>query len=109
MRVTLAIISAVLLAVSAMGQNTCFDKQAGLPGICIRTSQCSGGGGTYHSGYCPNDPADVKCCTYGTCTYLDGQYTVWGGCMPTAACRQSGNTPHPGVCRGGTDIQCCPM
>ncbi|KAF9367960.1 hypothetical protein CPC16_005840 [Podila verticillata] len=108
MRVSLTIVSAALLAVSAMGLNTCDDSQTGLPGICIPTSQCSGGGGVYHSGYCPNDPADVKCCTYGTCKIPYDQTFEWGGCMPTAACRKYGSTPVPNLCPGGQDIQCCP-
>ncbi|KAF9917911.1 hypothetical protein FBU30_000461 [Linnemannia zychae] len=109
MRIVFTIVSTALLAASAMGVNTCSDPIAGLPGICITTSQCTSGGGTYHSGYCPNDPTNVKCCTYGTCSWKENGYTNWGGCMPTAECRKYGNTPKPGLCKGPSDIQCCPQ
>ncbi|TFK41520.1 hypothetical protein BDQ12DRAFT_678126 [Crucibulum laeve] len=38
-----------------------------LDGICISTSSCSSRGGTSHSGFCPNDPNDIKCCTIDSC------------------------------------------
>ncbi|KIJ46311.1 hypothetical protein M422DRAFT_124487, partial [Sphaerobolus stellatus SS14] len=31
------------------------------PGVCISTSICTSGRGTYASGYCPNDASDIKC------------------------------------------------
>ncbi|KAF9166299.1 hypothetical protein DFQ26_008197 [Actinomortierella ambigua] len=109
MRSIFSVISAALLAASAMAVNSCNDPVIGLPGLCISTSSCTSGGGTYRSGYCPNDPTNVKCCTYGTCNFQENGYTVWGGCIPTANCRQFGGTPRPGHCRGPSDIQCCPQ
>ena len=36
-------------------------------GICVKTSDCDKYGGTYISGLCPDDPANVKCCYVNTC------------------------------------------
>ncbi|KAG0022815.1 hypothetical protein BGZ81_008366 [Podila clonocystis] len=100
MRVTTALISAFVLAASAMAQHSCTRPNWG-PGICIRTSDCTRSGGSYVSGACPNDPADVKCCTYGTCQVPDNG---WGICIPSGKCT---STRVPGYCKGGADIQCC--
>src|SRR6188768_852381 len=56
----------------------------GTPGVCISTSACSNGGGTSQSGFCPNDPVNIKCCTKTSCG--NG-----GNCRFTSACA-SGNT-----------------
>ncbi|KAF9308003.1 hypothetical protein BG003_011754, partial [Podila horticola] len=45
----------------------------------ITTSQCTGGG-SYSPSDCPDDPADVKCCTYGRCNNGEGI------CLPTENC-----------------------
>jgi hypothetical protein len=37
----------------------------GKPGVCIPTKACIAKGGTYASGFCPKDPADIKCCVTG--------------------------------------------
>ncbi|ORX49609.1 hypothetical protein BCR36DRAFT_291528, partial [Piromyces finnis] len=39
----------------------------GVKGVCINTANCKmsagqSGSANYYSGYCPNDPANVKCC-----------------------------------------------
>ncbi|KAG0269229.1 hypothetical protein DFQ27_004469 [Actinomortierella ambigua] len=106
MRVAFSVFSVAFLAASVVAVNTCDDR---LPGLCIPTSQCTSGGGTYRSGLCPKDPANVKCCTYGTCTWNDNGSWAPGGCMPTANCRQYDGVPIPGRCPGPADIQCCPM
>ncbi|KAF9450541.1 glycoside hydrolase family 24 protein [Macrolepiota fuliginosa MF-IS2] len=72
------------------------------PGTCISTSTCSSGGGTYASGYCPNDPADVKCCYKTSCG-------SGGNCRWTSQCT-TGNTASElpaGLCPGPTDFNCC--
>ncbi|KAF9917912.1 hypothetical protein FBU30_000462 [Linnemannia zychae] len=107
MRIVFTVVSVALLAASAMSVNTCYDDQAKLPGLCIPTSECTGGGGTYRSGLCPNDPTNVKCCTYGTCQWRINGYLVLGACMPTANCRQQGKEPKAHLCPGSADIQCC--
>jgi len=33
------------------------------PGVCLATASCTSVDGTTHTGYCPNDLTDVKCCT----------------------------------------------
>lgn len=40
-------------------------------GICITTSNCNSYGGSYISGGCPNDVANVKCCLVGLGGSLD--------------------------------------
>jgi hypothetical protein len=45
-------------------------------GICVKTSTCSSHGGSYISGGCPNDPADVKCCVIYEC-YGDESMCQW--------------------------------
>ncbi|KAF9555426.1 glycoside hydrolase family 24 protein [Agrocybe pediades] len=67
------------------------------PGVCLSTSSCTGSGGTTHSGYCPNDPSDVKCCTKpcgsgGTCRF-------------TSSCT-TGKT-QTGLCPGPSTFTCC--
>ncbi|KAG0332689.1 hypothetical protein BG000_009814 [Podila horticola] len=106
MRFTLALVSAAVLAASAMGQHQCFvpNPPNSGPGICIPTSQCTGGGGSYVSGFCPNDPANVKCCTYGGCKVPNGNSIIYGSCIPSNACT---TTRYTGYCPGGSDIQCC--
>ncbi|KAI5820889.1 lysozyme [Pyronema omphalodes] len=70
----------------------------GTPGTCISTSTCSAGGGTSYSGYCPNDPTDIKCCTKTACG-------SGGNCRFTSQCA-SGNTVS-GLCPGPADFKCC--
>lgn len=69
----------------------------GQSGLCQPTSSCSGG--TTHAGYCPG-PADIQCCTYGSCS-LSGKS---GTCELTSSCS---GTHTAGFCPGPSDIQCC--
>lgn len=55
------------------------------------------GGGTYASGYCPNDPATVKCCYKSACS-------SGGSCKWSNQC--SGSTAS-GFCPGPSDFKCC--
>ncbi|KAF9347962.1 hypothetical protein BGX26_000573, partial [Mortierella sp. AD094] len=78
------------------------------------TSDCRKSGGTYTSGYCKNDPADVKCCTYGECRIPvsdplpgDPNESIAGVCFPTAYCANAPGISYPGHCPGPSDIQCC--
>ncbi|GAQ81688.1 hypothetical protein KFL_000880020 [Klebsormidium nitens] len=68
------------------------------PGVCIATADCTSGGGTYASGYCPNDPTDVKCCYKTSCD--SGK----GSCKWTSSCS---GTSVAGYCPGPTAFQCC--
>ncbi|KAF9342377.1 hypothetical protein BGX26_007665, partial [Mortierella sp. AD094] len=54
-----------------MAANSC--SVGGLAGSCVSTSSCASSGGTSTAGYCPNDPNNVRCCTYGTCKAKDGR------------------------------------
>lgn len=62
------------------------------PGVCVTTATCSGGGGTSHSGYCPNDPADVRCCTKTSCGSAGGNCRWTSQCSGTSV---SGQSPPP--------------
>ena len=68
------------------------------PGVCIATGSCTSRGGTYISGACPKDPADIKCCTKTSCGH-------GGNCRWTSQC-SSGNT-LPDLCPGQAGFKCC--
>ncbi|EAU82386.2 hypothetical protein CC1G_06696 [Coprinopsis cinerea okayama7 len=70
------------------------------PGTCLHTSTCANGGGGSFSGYCPNDPADVRCC-FKRCPDTLGS----GRCRPVASC-PSGRT-LTGYCPGPSTVRCC--
>lgn len=69
----------------------------GKPGVCIATAQCSSASGTSSVGFCPHDPADIKCCTKPSCG-------VGGHCDWTSACK---GTTKAGLCPGPADFKCC--
>jgi len=89
--VTLALAATVRAAVG----DAC--SAAGTPGVCLATATCTAGSGTTHTGYCPNDPSDVKCCTKSCST--------GGQCRLTSSC-PSGNTLS-GLCPGPSTVKCC--
>ncbi|KAJ2927868.1 hypothetical protein H1R20_g9228, partial [Candolleomyces eurysporus] len=91
---TLATIS-LPLAVYAALNGPCTAN--GLPGACLATATCSNGGGTSRPGFCPNDPADVQCCTKSCGS--------GGTCRFTNTCT-TGNTAS-GLCPGPADFKCC--
>ncbi|KAF9921397.1 hypothetical protein FBU30_008617 [Linnemannia zychae] len=109
MRLTLAAPCVALLAASAMAANTCLiiSRLPGTgittPGLCVPTRTCTADGGSYYSGWCPNDPPDVKCCLYGDC-HVPGVGD--GFCAPTSMCLGNGKS-YPGYCGGPREVQCC--
>ncbi|KAG0002412.1 hypothetical protein BGZ80_008866 [Entomortierella chlamydospora] len=98
MRFFFGIVAIVLSAASVMAANSC--SVGGIAGSCVSTTSCASSGGTSTKGYCPNDPNDVRCCTYGTCK----SNGVPGKCVSTSSC--SGKS-IAGLCPGPTNIQCC--
>ncbi|KAL9594909.1 MAG: hypothetical protein Q9219_006764 [cf. Caloplaca sp. 3 TL-2023] len=68
----------------------------GRPGVCLHTSDCSDGSGTSTAGFCPDDPADVKCCTKSC--------SSGGTCNWASAC--SGTTVS-NQCPGPANFKCC--
>ena len=50
-------------------------------GTCMRTSMCTSGGGGTYTGFCPNDPANIKCCV----KKCPGPMNA-GRCRPINAC-----------------------
>ncbi|KAK3813033.1 MAG: hypothetical protein J3Q66DRAFT_347215 [Benniella sp.] len=98
-------LKAVGLALSAsfvLAANTC--NVGGYAGTCISTTSCAASGGKSTAKYCPNDPTNVQCCTYGPC---ETESKVPGKCISTQACAGSSGTSIPGLCPGPNDIQCC--
>ncbi|KAF7335228.1 D-alanyl-d-alanine carboxypeptidase [Mycena sanguinolenta] len=96
------------------------------PGVCISTTSCNAGGGSYTSGLCPKDPEEIKCCTKAPCTtsHLGGgqceftskctgsQYTISAldpACaFPPAAAKAGGGSYTSGLCPWDPeDIKCC--
>lgn len=55
-------------------------------GVCVKTSDCTGAGTTIKTGWCPNDPNDVKCCFKAPC-YTPGAHSQ---CMFTDDCSKFG-------------------
>ncbi|KAF7337216.1 hypothetical protein MSAN_02274000 [Mycena sanguinolenta] len=70
-------------------------------GVCISTSSCSAGGGTIHSGLCPDDPEDIKCCTKSPCT----SSSLGGGCI--VALLKLLIVMCLGLCPGPSSFKCC--
>ena len=73
-KASLTILPLLLLQVQAALNDPC--DAAGIPGICIKETTCEFTSGTARTGFCPNDPDDVKCCTTkcgpsaaGTCQF----------------------------------------
>ncbi|KAL8950654.1 MAG: hypothetical protein Q9222_003313 [Ikaeria aurantiellina] len=69
----------------------------GTPGVCITTTSCSSADGSFRSGFCPNDPDNVRCCIKPECG-------SGGKCQPESTC--SGTT-RTGLCPGPADFKCC--
>lgn len=76
----------------------------GYSGTCRTTSSCTALGGGSVAGFCPNDPADVKCCLGLTCSFSNG---ILGTCKSYAALGQCTGTFYTGVCPGPSDFMCC--
>lgn len=70
----------------------------GAPGVCIATSSCTKGGGTYINNACPGTPSDIKCCTKTSCG-------SGGNCRFASQC-STGNIVA-NLCPGPTDFKCC--
>ena len=69
----------------------------GTPGVCVTTANCAAGDGSFRSGFCPNDPDNVRCCIKPECG-------SGGNCRSTSSCN---GTPKAGLCPGPSDFQCC--
>ncbi|TGZ76208.1 hypothetical protein EX30DRAFT_356723 [Ascodesmis nigricans] len=95
------LIATALPAVQAALNGYCVNGRT--PGTCITTSDCTAAGGTYQSGNCPNDAADVKCCQKPVCGTSSSSSCRWtnGG---TSSC--SGST-LAGYCPGPSAFKCC--
>lgn len=70
-----------------------------LSGVCVTTANCASAGGSTIDGACPNDPANVKCCTKPSCN--NG---ASGNCRWVSDC--AGSTVA-GQCPGPSAMQCC--
>ncbi|KAL6624040.1 hypothetical protein U3516DRAFT_824088, partial [Neocallimastix sp. 'constans'] len=68
-------------------------------GVCVDSQKCTAAGGTFKSGFCPNDPNNVKCCNK-SCT-VKGKT---GSCTFKSKCT---GTTYTGFCPGANDFLCC--
>jgi hypothetical protein len=71
----------------------------GVPGVCVKTSSCKSSGGISTPGHCPNDPADVQCCTKGSCGSS-------GSCKWFSQCQHT-SLPKLNACPGPAGFMCC--
>ncbi|KAF9172383.1 hypothetical protein BGX21_003908 [Mortierella sp. AD011] len=62
---------------------------------------CASSGRTSTTGYCPKDPNNIRCCTYGTRKTSDGRT---GTCLPTNSCS---GTSVPRYFPAPSNIQYC--
>jgi hypothetical protein len=69
----------------------------GTPGVCVSTTSCSESGGKSHTGFCPEDPVNIKCCTKTSCG--NG-----GSCKQVDDCDGITQT---GLCPGPANFKCC--
>lgn len=90
------------LAMGIVPRDTACTIGSGENGVCLLTSTCSSSGGTHTANYCPG-PADIQCCTYGSCKVG----STSGVCELTSTCSSKGGKSTPGYCPGAADIQCC--
>jgi len=101
----------VLLAASTAQATVAFPRstengqctgKGGAPGVCISTSSCSSGGGSYISNACPGTPDNIKCCVKTEC----GPSGRNGDCRFTNQCG-AGKTTLSNLCPGPTNFKCC--
>lgn len=69
----------------------------GTPGVCTSSATCSDSDGSFRSGFCPDDPSDIKCCIKPDCG-------TGGNCRWTSQCS---GTSQAGLCPGPADFKCC--
>ncbi|EAU80870.1 hypothetical protein CC1G_03046 [Coprinopsis cinerea okayama7 len=93
--ISLAAVLAFALSASAAINDPC--SVNGTPGICLTTTSCTNQGGQHAVGFCPKDPANVRCCTKKC-----GQ---GGTCRFENTCR-TGLTAV-GLCPGPANFKCC--
>lgn len=89
----------------------------GQAGTCIDSSDCAASGGSSVTGFCPDDPVNVKCClkddtastnpepvSTGPCNF-QGQT---GTCIDVGDCATAGGSHVQGYCPNDPDnIRCC--
>ncbi|KAH6871827.1 hypothetical protein B0T10DRAFT_500219 [Thelonectria olida] len=78
--------------------NPCYGKD-GIAGVCVSETNCKNSGGISISGACPNDPANIKCCTKPSCP--NG---AQGNCRWVSDC--AGSTVS-NKCPGPAQFKCC--
>jgi len=99
----LALIASAAPAAYAAVGDACYLSPS-KPGACINTAECSRHGGTYRSGLCPNDPANVKCCFVQKVMTLPNGKHRKGTCRNVWDCNSN---RVPGYCPGPSTVQLC--
>lgn len=87
----------LLLSGTALGAVNGPCSADGTSGVCISSATCSDSAGSSHSGFCPDDPTDIQCCTKTDCG-------SGGNCRWTSQCSGSSQA---GLCPGPADFKCC--
>ncbi|RPA92699.1 hypothetical protein L873DRAFT_1817221 [Choiromyces venosus 120613-1] len=93
----LEIVSLLLLSATANAAVDGLCSVNGTSGVCISTANCASGGGKSTVGFCPNDPADIRCCTKTACG-------SGGNCRWTNECS---GTSVSNQCPGPGGFKCC--
>lgn len=79
--ILVSLLSLAPTALAAVGGHCSPAGGANSRSICVSTSVCRSYGGTYVNNKCPNDPADIKCCSVDNC--LDSSsFCTWTGKPP---------------------------
>ncbi|KAK5655231.1 hypothetical protein OQA88_5798 [Cercophora sp. LCS_1] len=71
----------------------------GVAGVCISTSACSAAGGSSITGFCPSDPAGIRCCFKKSCSNGSS-----GNCRWQSDCAGSSVSNQ---CPGPSQMKCC--
>ncbi|CCX33940.1 hypothetical protein FPQ18DRAFT_376327 [Pyronema domesticum] len=73
----------------------------GVPGVCVSTANCRKypGAVSHPEPFCPNDPADIQCCTKSPCSGGSGT------CMWESQCANGGMPDN--LCPGPAGFKCC--
>jgi len=69
-------------------------------GVCVSTASCNSASGSYISGFCPGDPANIKCCV----KRVQVGNRV-GTCLPITQCLLKEKIS--GYCPGDSTVKLC--
>jgi len=97
-----AFIAAMIPSSLATLNGPCSGAYSG-QGACVYESDCTKNGGSYISGFCPNDAANIKCCVKKVQV---NPYFKVGRCIPKSQCTGS-YLMLDGYCPGNDNVKLC--